>query len=213
MARLELVSVNLFVHGRPLFGPLSAQVQAGEVLAVMGASGCGKSSLLAWMAGLLQAPLSATGGLLLNGRSLQGVATEARGVGLLFQDDLLFPNLTVMGNLLFALPAGGSAAERRQQAEQALEQAGLAGFGPRRPASLSGGQRSRISLLRALLAKPEVLLLDEPFSKLDADLRAQMREFSFSTLRKAGVAAVLVTHDEQDIPPQAQLYRVPNPHA
>ncbi len=109
---------------------------------------------------------------------------QQRRIGLLFQDDLLFPHMSVRDNLLFALPAG-RAQQRIAAADAALAEAGLEGFGPRLPASLSGGQRSRVSLLRALLAQPHALLLDEPFSKLDAALRAQMREFTFCTLRRA----------------------------
>jgi putative thiamine transport system ATP-binding protein len=135
------------------------------------------------------------------------VPIQQRRIGLLFQDDLLFPHMTVRDNLLFALPRG----ERHQRvaaADAALAEAGLAGFGERIPASLSGGQRSRVSLLRALLAQPRALLLDEPFSKLDAALRAQMREFTFATLRDRRVPTVLVTHDEDDVPTGAQVVRL-----
>ena len=214
---LELEQVTLAVHGRVLLRGLSAHVAAGEVLAVMGPSGSGKSSLLAWIAGTLEPPLEASGGLRLNGRSLDGVPIQQRRIGLLFQDDLLFPHLSVRDNLLFALPAAqrtahpstaGPRAERIAAADAALASAGLAGFGARRPASLSGGQRSRVSLLRALLGQPEALLLDEPFSKLDAALRAQMRDFTFATLRERGVPAVLVTHDAADVPVGAVTVRL-----
>jgi putative thiamine transport system ATP-binding protein len=196
---LELDRVTIAIKGRVLIRELSARVGSGAVLAVMGASGSGKSSLLAWIAGTLEAPFEASGRLQLDGRSLDGVPIQQRRIGLLFQDDLLFPHMTVRDNLLFALPRG----ERDQRiaaTEAALADAGLAGFGARMPASLSGGQRSRVSLLRALLAQPCALLLDEPFSKLDATLRAQMREFTFATLRDRRVPTVLVTHDEADVP-------------
>ena len=224
---LELEQVTLAVHGRVLLRGLSAHVAAGEVLAVMGPSGSGKSSLLAWIAGTLEPPLEASGGLRLNGRSLDGVPIQQRRIGLLFQDDLLFPHMSVRDNLLFALPAAartarpstaaartasrstaGPRAERIAAADAALASAGLAGFGARRPASLSGGQRSRVSLLRALLGQPEALLLDEPFSKLDAALRAQMRDFTLATLRERGVPAVLVTHDAADVPVGAVTVRL-----
>jgi putative thiamine transport system ATP-binding protein len=113
----------------------------------------------------------------------------------------------VRDNLLFALPHG-ERAPRIAAAEAALSEAGLSGFGDRLPSSLSGGQRSRVSLLRALLAQPRALLLDEPFSKLDTALRAQMREFTFTTLRERRVPVVLVTHDEADIPPGAHVVRL-----
>ena len=204
---LELQQVTISVGGRALLRGLSARVAPGDVLAVMGASGSGKSSLLAWIAGTLGAPFEASGELRLDGTPLAGTPIQQRRIGLLFQDDLLFPHMSVRDNLLFALPAG-ERAQRIAAADAALSDAGLAGFGDRLPSSLSGGQRSRVSLLRALLAQPRALLLDEPFSKLDKTLRAQMREFTFTTLRERRVPVVLVTHDEADIPPGAQVVRL-----
>ena len=204
---LELQKVSINVGGRALLRGLSARVAPGDVLAVMGASGTGKSSLLSWIAGTLDAPFEASGELRLAGKSLAGTPIQQRRIGLLFQDDLLFPHMSVRDNLLFALPAG-ERGQRVATADAALAEAGLAGFGERLPSSLSGGQRSRVSLLRALLADPRALLLDEPFSKLDAALRAQMREFTFATLHERGVPVVLVTHDEADIPPGAQVIKL-----
>lgn len=201
---LELQQVSISVGGRSLLRHLSARVAPGDVLAVMGASGSGKSSLLAWIAGTLEAPFDASGELRLDGMKLTGTPIQQRRIGLLFQDDLLFPHMSVRDNLLFALPAG-ERAQRVATTESALHEAGLEGFGDRLPSSLSGGQRSRVSLLRALLAQPRALLLDEPFSKLDAALRAQMREFTFTTLRERCVPVVLVTHDAADIPPGAHV--------
>lgn len=200
---LELDQVHIAVAGRDLIRGLSARIPRGEVLAVMGASGSGKSSLLAWIAGTLEAPFQTRGRLALDGVDLTALAIQQRRIGLLFQDDLLFPHFDVRDNLLFALPAGPRAA-RMAAADAALADAGLEGFGARMPASLSGGQRSRVSLLRTLLAEPHAVLLDEPFSKLDATLRAQMREFTFGLLRARGVPAVLVTHDPADVPAGAQ---------
>ena len=204
---LQLEKVTIAVHGRVLIRELSAAVEPGHVLAVMGASGSGKSSLLAWIAGTLEAPFEARGVLRLDGVDITARPIQQRRIGMLFQDDLLFPHLSVLGNLLFALPSGERVA-RVQVAEAALEEAGLGGFGPRLPSSLSGGQRSRVSLLRALLAAPAALLLDEPFSKLDAALRQQMRDFTFATLAARRVPALLVTHDEADVPVGAQRIRL-----
>jgi putative thiamine transport system ATP-binding protein len=205
---LELDAVTIRVHGRTLIDALSACIAPGEVLAVMGPSGSGKSSLLAWAAGTLDVPpFEARGRLLLDSHDLTALPIQQRRVGLLFQDDLLFPHMSVRDNLLFAMPAGGRG-ERVAQADAALVEAGLEGFGQRRPASLSGGQRSRVSLLRALLAHPHALLLDEPFSKLDAALRSQMRAFTFDTLRARGVPAILVTHDAADVPEGAQVVKL-----
>lgn len=204
---LELDRVTIAVQGRVLIRALGARVEPAGVLAVMGPSGSGKSSLLAWIAGTLDAPFEATGELRLNGTNLADLPIQQRRIGLLFQDDLLFPHLSVRDNLLFALPAGHRA-QRVAAADAALAEAGLVGFGDRLPSTLSGGQRSRVSLLRALLAQPHALLLDEPFSKLDAALRAQMREFTFSTLRARHVPTVLVTHDEADVPAHAQVITI-----
>jgi putative thiamine transport system ATP-binding protein len=205
---LDLVDVELSLHGRMLVPRLRARVAAGQVLAVMGDSGSGKSSLLAFVAGLLQPPLQAQGRVLLDGHDITDTPTEQRRIGLLFQDDLLFPHLSVRDNLLFALPAGDRRT-RVQRADDALAGAGLAGLGDRAPASLSGGQRARVSLLRALLAEPRALLLDEPFGKLDQRLRERLRDFVFDTVRARGVPTLLVTHDLQDVPSQAQRIDLP----
>jgi putative thiamine transport system ATP-binding protein len=201
---LELDDVTITLHGHALVRGLNARVAPGEVLAVMGESGSGKSTLLAWMCGTLAAPFEARGALRLDGRALQHLAIEQRRIGLMFQDDLLFPHMSVLDNLLFALPPGPLAA-RRERAEQALASADLQGFGARRPASLSGGQRARISLLRTLLAEPRALLLDEPFSRLDAALRERFRAWVWSRVAQQRLPTVLVTHDAADVPAGAQV--------
>ena len=165
----------------------------------MGPSGSGKSALLSWIGGFLGAPFEARGDIRLGVRRLEGLPAHLRRVGILFQDDLLFPHLSVAGNLLFGLPPAIAGRRERQGAvERALDEAGLAGFGARDPATLSGGQRARVALLRTLLAQPQALLLDEPFGKLDAALRADFRRFVFDFARRAGLPTVLVTHDAAD---------------
>lgn len=184
---------------------LDLHVPAGEILTLMGPSGCGKSSVLAVIAGTLDSvseglyPLQFSGSVQLNGRDLTHLPAHQRGVGLVFQDALLFTHMTVAENLRFALPAKLSKAEQDARVVQALQEAELAGFGPRDPSTLSGGQRARVALMRALLAKPQALLLDEPFSRLDAALRAQLRPWVFAHVRERGIPVVLVTHDREDI--------------
>jgi putative thiamine transport system ATP-binding protein len=201
---LELIDVHIATPERALVQGLSAKVDAGEVLVVMGESGSGKSSLLAWLCGTLAPGLAASGRVLLDGRDIGALPTVQRHVGILFQDDLLFPHLSVLENLLFALPAGAAAA-RVARAQAALADAGLAEHGQRMPHTLSGGQRARVSVLRALLAQPRALLLDEPFSRLDLPLRERFRAFVFERLHAQRIPAVLVTHDVHDVPPGAQV--------
>jgi len=196
---LRLDGITLSLGGRPLLGPLTATVEPGECLTVMGPSGCGKSSLLACLAGTLDDAFTATGRVWVGNDDVTTRPPEQRRLGILFQDDLLFPHLSVGGNLGFALPAAvRPAAERQRRIAQALADAGLVGFAERDPVTLSGGQRARVALMRTLLARPLALLLDEPFSKLDAQLRADFRRFVFDHARDAALPTVLVTHDEAD---------------
>lgn len=166
---------------------------------VMGPSGCGKSSLLAAIAGSSGDEFELSGNIVLRNQQLNGLSMERRGVAIQYQDDLLFPHLDVAGNLLFALPRGVSQ-ERMHKVGQALESAGLAGFEKRDVATLSGGQRARVSLLRSLLARPKLLLLDEPFSRLDQALRQDFRQFVFAQIAAMNIPAILVSHDRQDCP-------------
>ncbi len=175
----------------------------GEVLTLMGPSGCGKSSLLAALAGVLPpgGPIRLTGDILLGTHRLTPLPPQERGVGILFQDDLLFAHLTVAENLMFGMPAHlkGMAA-RQARAREALAEVGLEAQADKLPGALSGGQKARVSLLRALLAEPRALLLDEPFSRLDKPLRAAFRTLVFERLRTQAIPALLVTHDEEDAP-------------
>ncbi len=195
---LSLDAVSIHLNGTVLVPPLTAIIAPGQVLTIMGASGVGKSTLLAFVGGTLAPAFTASGIVRINGRDMTGVAPEQRRIGVLFQDDLLFPHLSVAGNLAFGLAPGLRGAERRTRIIDALARAGLSGFADHDPATLSGGQRARVSLLRALLAEPHAILLDEPFSKLDRSLRQEFRAYVFDHCRQVGLAALLVTHDEDD---------------
>ncbi|MEQ8332796.1 ATP-binding cassette domain-containing protein [Nisaea sp.] len=192
---LGLKDVRITLEGRELLA-LDCMIAPGEVLTVMGPSGSGKSTLLSFVAGFLTAPFTAEGRIELNGADITDAAPELRHVGLLFQDPMLFPHLNVGGNLLFGMPPGGRA--RATAAGEALARFGLDGFMDRDPATLSGGQASRVALLRLLLSEPKAALLDEPFSKLDRHLRGDIRRFTFERLRDAGLPSILVTHDPED---------------
>jgi len=195
---LFLDGVKIALGGRVLV-ELTREVPPGEVLTVMGPSGSGKSSLLAYLAGFLDPAFGASGRAWVDGIEITALPAEERHAGVLFQDPLLFPHMDVAGNLIFALPQSlKSRAARRAQAEAALEGVGLAGMGDRDPATLSGGQKARVALARVLLSAPRMLLLDEPFSKLDMELRQQMRTLVFDKARERGLPVLLVTHDEAD---------------
>eukprot|EP01037_Dinobryon_pediforme_P001464 gene1464-1485_t len=161
----------------------------------MGPSGSGKSSLLAFICGTLDRSLKATGTVRLQGRDLGPLPPNRRRIGILFQDDLLFPHLSVGGNLGFGLKPGPG---REARIEAALAEAELPGIAKRDPATLSGGQRARVSLMRCLLSEPRALLLDEPFSRLDAELRDRFRRFVFDHAATRAIPILLVTHDRAD---------------
>ena len=209
MKRLEITNLNVSKAGQALIAELNLSVAPGEVFTLMGASGSGKSTLLNWIVGALDPVFSVQGELWLNGVRRDTLPIEARRIGILFQDDLLFPHLSVGQNLAFALPARiQGRAERRRVIESVLADVGLSGFHDRDPGTLSGGQKARISVLRALLAEPEALLLDEPFSKLDAVLRGQFRAFVYDRISQLGIPTLLVTHDPADIPPDGIVVEI-----
>ena len=196
---LSLRDVCIALPDRELIRHLSIEIAPGQVVTVMGASGSGKSSLLAYIGGFLQAPFVATGAVAIGTRRLNDEPPHARRAGILFQDDLLFPHLSVAGNLLFGVPAAvRSRRARRAVVDEALSEAGLAGYGERDPTTLSGGQRARVALLRTLLSEPRLLLLDEPFGKLDAVLRADFRRFVFEHAQRLRLPTLMVTHDADD---------------
>lgn len=198
---LEVCGLTIHRGTQHLIGPLDFTVSAGRVQAIMGPSGSGKSTLLKWMIGDTDTAFQYSGELRLNGQSVTTLPIERRHIGILFQDDLLFPHMSVGRNLAFALPAGlVGTSGRRQAVEQVLSQIGLAGLHDRDPATLSGGQRARVSVARALMAQPRALLLDEPFSRLDAVLREKFRIFVFDWIAHQNIPAILVTHDRADVP-------------
>lgn len=192
---LHLKDICICLAGRELL-QVNTRIAPGEVLTVMGPSGSGKSTLLAFVAGFLDDTFDARGEVRLGEQNLLTLPAEQRGIGLLFQDPLLFPHLNVAENLRFGLPR--RTPDKHQQIHQALQQIGLAGFENRDPKTLSGGQQARVALMRLLLSQPRAVLLDEPFSKLDTALRQEMRALVFGQLREAGLPTLLVTHDEAD---------------
>ncbi|MDR9405917.1 MAG: ATP-binding cassette domain-containing protein [Spiribacter sp.] len=197
---LELHALDITAPtGEVLINRLSLTIQAGEIVTLMGPSGAGKSTLLNAIAGHLPHGFRLDGDITLNGQSLLQQRPEARRIGLMFQDAMLFPHLSVGDNLAFGLQPGVKGRQARRAAvERALSQAGLPGLYDRHPDRLSGGQRSRVALMRTLLAKPAGLLLDEPFASLDANRRAEIRAFTLAHIRQRAIPVLLVTHDPED---------------
>lgn len=202
MQALKVSNLTLRLpDGTCLCESLSFDIEPGAVLALMGASGSGKSSILSWITGTLDARISAQGEVWLGQNNITHLPVEQRGLGLMLQQDYLFPHMSVAQNLKFGL-RGGTRAQRQAKVETSLVSAGINDMADRHPGTLSGGQRARVSLLRTLLSNPHALLLDEPFSRLDTQLRATIREFTWSSA--ATLPTLLVTHDIDDIPPHAQ---------
>ena len=204
---LHIQIARLATASTTLVRDLDLRVGPGVIHTVMGPSGSGKSSLLAAICGTLAPALRFEGRITLQGRRLEQLAAEHRRVGILFQDDLLFAHMTVAENLLFAL-APGLRAKRHARVAQSLRDLEMTAFANSDPATLSGGQRARVALMRARLAEPQALLLDEPFSRLDAELRARMRQFVFDLVTKRQIPVLLVTHDGADIADPTHLTRL-----
>ncbi|HEY4316763.1 MAG TPA: ABC transporter ATP-binding protein [Herbaspirillum sp.] len=181
---------------------IDLHLDAGQVLALLGPSGCGKTTLLKLLAGLL--PVEPGQGRIRLGQTLVAgdgrfLPPEARGLGMVFQDYALWPHMSVGKNVAFALEMRGlSKKECAPRVSQALEIVGLKGHESRNPSSLSGGQQQRVALARAIVARPQVLLFDEPLSNLDRDLRESLCHEIGALLREMGTTAVYVTHDQEE---------------
>ena len=199
-ALLVMLEVNNieFGYDRPLVTGLSFDVPAGEIRLVHGISGSGKSTLLSLICGTPDPALVWRGAIRLGGVDIVPVVPHKRRIGLMYQDPLLFPHMSVADNLAFGLAATVRGDERAMVVAAALTAAGLDGFGGRDPASLSGGQAARVALMRALLADPKALLLDEAFSSLDPDLRQQFGGFVADQIKSRKIPALLVSHDRAD---------------
>lgn len=175
---------------------LSLEVNGGELFVLLGASGCGKTTLLKIIAGLTPPD---SGRLFVNDCEMTDTPPERRNIVYLFQKPTLFDFLNVRENIEFGLKMRGvEKGERRKRAEEALERIGLPGYGERKTSQLSGGQAQRIALARALVVRPDVLLLDEPLSSLDASLRDEMRDLIRDVNRNSGTTMIMVTHDQME---------------
>ncbi|MFK8025822.1 MAG: ABC transporter ATP-binding protein [Ilumatobacter sp.] len=203
LAAVDVDTVSVSYDGtNAAVDAVSVHVEPGSIVALLGPSGCGKTSLLRAIAGL-ERPTA--GSIRIGERLVSGPSTwvkpEHRNVGMVFQDGALFPHLSVADNIAFGLRAAGAKLHRSARdarVDELLELVDLVGLGNRLPDTLSGGQQQRVALARSLAPNPSVLLLDEPFSALDAGLRVQVRAEVVRILREIGVTSVFVTHDQDE---------------
>jgi putative spermidine/putrescine transport system ATP-binding protein len=196
MIKLSIENLRVQFGKHVILPDISLQVEEGQFISLLGPSGCGKSTLLKAIAGIYPA---SQGIVRLNGNDITTLPPHKRNTVIVFQDMRLFPNMSVEENVAYPLKIRGvSAARRHEEAEKLLEDVQLKGYGERRIHQLSGGQQQRIALARALAARPDVLLLDEPFSALDENLREGMRSLVKELHRKFHMTTILVTHDRQE---------------
>ena len=194
--RVEARDIELSYGSTKVLRGISFNVEPGEFFALLGPSGSGKSTLLRLIAGFNQ---HQAGRLLIGGRDVTGIPPWKRNVGMVFQNYALWPHLTVARNVAFGLEERKLPREEvRRRADAALELVGLGGYGDRRPNQLSGGQQQRVALARTLAIEPQVLLLDEPLSNLDAKLRVQMRRELRRLHERLGITTIFVTHDQEE---------------
>jgi ABC-type Fe3+/spermidine/putrescine transport system ATPase subunit len=199
MTQVHLHQLNKIFHGQQrvhAVKDLNLEIASGKITALLGPSGCGKTTTLKMIAGLLR-PTS--GDITFDGDSVLGIPPEKRGAAMVFQNYLLFPYMSVGENVGFGLRMRRMDSQViRQKVADMLELVHLPGYEDRRPKQLSGGQQQRVALARALIIEPEVLLLDEPISNLDAHLRDEMRELILSIQRQLGITTIFVTHDQEE---------------
>lgn len=200
MESLDVNALTVHLGERKVLDQLSLQIKAGTFTAILGPSGCGKTTLLRAIAGLVR-PSS---GAIRFGKQLVSISSlvlppHKRKIGYLPQEAALFPHLTVFENIAYALEREKfTKDQKRKIVHEMLELIGLVGYGDRMPSELSGGQQTRVALARALALEPKVVLLDEPFSALDATLRSELREEVTSLLKKRGATTLMVTHDREE---------------
>jgi len=198
---LELRNISLKWFSskeKPFIKNLNIKVNNGKILTIFGSSGVGKSSLINVIAGVYESNLLFTGDIILNNKKITNTLPEKRKIGLLLQDGVLFPHLSVEQNLIFGIKKSLTNKEKYLLINEHLIKANMEGFENRYPNTLSGGQKSRVACLRAILSEPDALLLDEPFSSIDPEQRNSFRLFVVNQIREKKIPCILVTHDEGD---------------
>ena len=198
---LELKNISMHwdaLKAKPFLKNLNLKINNGKILTVFGKSGIGKSSLINIIAGVYEKNLFFTGDIILNNKIISKNLPEDRRIGLLLQDPLLFPHLSVKQNMIFGMKTKYTNKQKTNLIEESLLNADMKGFEDRYSNTLSGGQKARIACLRAILSEPEALLLDEPFSSIDPKQRNSFRLFVIEQVRNRKIPCILVTHDESD---------------
>ena len=196
MNRLFLTDINVELGKKHILKNVSLEVKTGQLISLLGSSGCGKSTLLKTVAGIIE---PSSGDVLIDGKSVLGVPVHRRGAVIVFQDLRLFPHMTVAENVEFALKMSGMKKQQyREIAREQLEKVRLEGLEDRSISQISGGQMQRVALARAFAVRPSVMLLDEPFSSLDEELRLEMGNLLLELQRESELTTVLVTHDTQE---------------
>lgn len=199
MLELRNISLKWFSSKeKPFIKNLNIKVNNGKILTIFGSSGIGKSSLINVIAGVYESNLLFTGDIILNNKKITNTLPEKRKIGLLLQDGVLFPHLSVEQNLIFGIKKSLTNKEKYLLINEHLIKANMEGFENRYPNTLSGGQKSRVACLRAILSEPDALLLDEPFSSIDPEQRNSFRLFVVNQIREKKIPCILVTHDEGD---------------
>ncbi|WP_280771519.1 ABC transporter ATP-binding protein [Salipaludibacillus daqingensis] len=200
MSFIQLANITKFFAGgeKPAVSSLQLNIEKGEIITLLGPSGCGKTTTLRMIAGFEN---PSNGSIHIDGKEVfsdsHSLPPEKRGIGMVFQDYALFPHMSILKNVMFGLNKWTNR-EKKKRAKEVLELVGLEDYANRYPTQLSGGQQQRVALARALAPKPHVVLMDEPFSNLDAGLREKMRYDVTNILRKANTTAIMVTHDQKD---------------
>lgn len=196
MNRLFLTDINVELGKKHILKNVSLEVKTGQLISLLGSSGCGKSTLLKTVAGIIE---PSSGDVLIDGKSVLGIPVHRRGAVIVFQDLRLFPHMTVAENVEFALKMSGMKKQQyREIAREQLEKVRLEGLEDRRISQISGGQMQRVALARAFAVRPSVMLLDEPFSSLDEELRLEMGNLLLELQRESELTTVLVTHDTKE---------------
>lgn len=196
MNRLLLTDINVELGKKHILKNVSLEVKTGQLISLLGSSGCGKSTLLKTVAGIIE---PSSGDVIIDGKSVLGVPVHRRGAVIVFQDLRLFPHMSVAENVEFALKMSGMKKQQyREIAREQLAKVRLEGLEDRRISQISGGQMQRVALARAFAVRPSVMLLDEPFSSLDEELRLEMGNLLLELQRESELTTVLVTHDTQE---------------